>query len=350
MHMKLIFAFLSLGCCGALAGESNLTQRISAAVEKQVSEDAFSGVALVAQNGTPVFEDAYGLADKEMNRRNTKTTKFNLGSINKSFTAVAIAQLAQEGKLAYSDTIGKHLPDYPNKEITEKITIHQLLTHTSGLGDYMNREFMARKAELKTPADILPLFVNQPLEFEPGAKTKYSNAGYIVLGLIIERLSGQSYFDYVKQRIFTPAGMNDTGSFAREKVADLAIGYTTMTPMRPQPGPRHANTQLLAGRGSPAGGDYSTAGDMLKFANALLGHKLLGAAATDGLFDHGYGFLRKDTNGLVAVTNAGGGPGINAVLRMLPERRWTVVVLSNYDPPSAERVTTAIQELLPLSN
>ena len=107
MHMKLIFAFLLLGCGGALAAESDLAQRISAAVEKQASDDAFSGIALVAQNGTPVFEGAYGLAGKEMNRRNTKTTKFNLGSINKSFTAVAIAQLAEEAKLAYSDTIAK---------------------------------------------------------------------------------------------------------------------------------------------------------------------------------------------------------------------------------------------------
>ena len=348
--MRLIFAFLSLGCCGALAAEPNLAQKIAAVVEKQVNDDGFSGVTLVAQNGASVFEGAYGFADKDASVRNDMATKFNLGSINKSFTAVAIAQLVEEGKLGYSDTIAKHLPDYPNKQVAEKVTIQQLLTHTSGLGDYMNREFMMRKAELKTPADVLPLFVNQPLEFEPGAKTKYSNAGYIVLGLIIEKLSGQSYYDYVKQRIFRPAEMNDTESFLRDaNVADLAIGYTNMTPTGPQPGSRRANTQLLAGRGSPAGGGYSTAHDMLKFANALLGNKLLSAAATNALFERGYGFLRKETNGVVVVSNAGGGPGINAVLRMLPARGWTLIVLSNYDPPSAERVMTSMQELLPLS-
>jgi len=345
--MRLIFAFLSLGSCAAVAAEPNLAQQIAAVVERQASVDSFSGVVLVAQNGVSIFEEAYGLADKDASRRNDIATKFNLGSINKSFTAVAIAQLAEEGKLAYSDTIAKHLPDYPNKEVAEKVTIEQLLTHTSGLGDYMSREFMMRKADLKTPADILPLFANQALEFEPGAKTKYSNSGYVVLGLIIEKLTGQSYYEYVRQRIFRLAGMNDTESFPREaKVSDLAIGYTNMTPTGPQPGPRHANADLLPGRGSPAGGGYSTAHDMLKFANALAANKLLSAAGTNQLFERGYGFLRKETNGASFVGNAGGGPGINAVLRMLPERGWTLIVLSNYDPPSAERVMSSVQELL----
>src|SRR5437763_1840258 len=212
-----------------------------------------------------IFEKAYGLANKTSNTSNNVDTKFSLGSINKSFTSVAIAQLAQQGRLSFNDPISKYLPDYPNKTVAAKVTIHQLLTHTSGMGMYFNEEFMKRRASLKTLTDILPLFANDALAFEPGEKMQYSNAGYVVLGLIIEKLTKQNYFDYVRDHIFEPAGMMNTDSYALEqRVPNLAIGYTSMGPTgRPAPGARHETTPHPTGRGRSAGGGYSTLADIL---------------------------------------------------------------------------------------
>ena len=326
-------------------------------LEQAVAENAFSGGVLIAKDGKPIFEKAYGLANKSSNAPNNVDTKFNLGSINKSFTSVAIAQLAEQGKLSFSDPIGKYLPDYPNKTISAKVTIHQLLTHTSGMGMYFNEEFMKRRATLKTLTDIVPLFVNDTLAFEPGEKMQYSNAGYVVLGLVIEKLSKQNYFDYVRDHIFKPAGMINTDSYELEqKVPNLAIGYTSMGPTgRPEPGPRQENTPHMTGRGSSAGGGYSTLGDMLKFGQALFAHKLLNQHYTDIVLSNqmapgqppsGYGFVSIEANGIRAIGNNGGGPGTNATFSVYPELGYTVVVLSNYDPPSASKVTSKIREML----
>jgi uncharacterized protein (TIGR02246 family) len=322
-----------------------------------VAEDTFSGAVLITSDGKPIFEKAYGLANKSANTPNNIDTKFNLGSINKSFTSVAIAQLAQQGRLSFNDPINKYLPDYPNKAVAAKVTIHQLLTHTSGMGNYFNEEFMKRRAGLKTLADLLPLFVNETLAFEPGEKMQYSNAGYVVLGLIIEKLTGQNYFDYVREHIFKPAGMKDTDSYELEqRVSNLAIGYTSVGPTgRPEPGPRKDNTPHLTGRGSSAGGGYSTLGDMLKFGQALVAHKLLNQQYTDIVLSNqmrpgqppaGYGFFSIEVNGTRAFGNNGGGPGTNSTFTVYPELGYTVVVLSNYDPPSASKVTSKIRDLL----
>jgi CubicO group peptidase (beta-lactamase class C family) len=284
-------------------------------------------------------------------------TKFNLGSINKSFTSVAIGQLAQQGKLSFNDLISKYLPDYPNKTVAAKVTIHQLLTHTSGMGMYFNDEFMKRRASLKTLADLLPLFVNDPLDFEPGQKVQYSNSGYVVLGLIIEKLTKQNYFDYVREHIFKPAGMKDTDSYELEqKVANLAVGYTNMgLSGRPEPGPRKDSTSHLTARGSSAGGGYSTIEDMLKFGQALFGHKLLNQQYTDIVLSNqmrpgqppaGYGFFSVEVNGTRAIGNNGGGPGTNSTFTVYPELGYTVIVMSNYDPPAASNVTNKLREML----
>ena len=220
--------------------QAEIVKEIETYLKQAAGDDTFSGGALIAKDGKPIFEKAYGLANKSSNAPNNVDTKFNLGTINKSFTSVAIAQLAQQGRLSFNDPISKYLPDYPNKTVAAKVTIHQLLTHTSGMGMYFNEEFMKRRASLKTLADNLPLFVNDPLSFEPGEKMQYSNAGYVVLGLIIEKLTRQNYFDYVRDHIFKPARMMNTDSYELEqKVPNLAIGYTSMGPTgRPEPGPR----------------------------------------------------------------------------------------------------------------
>src|SRR5437763_11227801 len=175
--------------------EAEVTESLAAYLEGLAKEDKFSGVVLVARGGKPFFVKAYGLADKTRNLVNNLETKFNLGSMNKMFTAVAIAQLAEQGKLAFDDKVGKLLPDYPNKDVASKVTIHHLLTHTSGLGSYWNAKFDARRATIKTVADYLGLFADEPLLFEPGARFEYSNSGFIVLGASLERGSGARHYE-----------------------------------------------------------------------------------------------------------------------------------------------------------
>ena len=340
---------------------SGIERELDSYLSSLVTEDKFSGAVLVAKDGVPIFKKAYGLANKNRNAVNDTETKFNIGSMNKMFTAVAVAQLAERGKLSFDDTISKHLPNYPNKTISEKVTIHQLLTHTSGLGNYQNEKFFAQFDRVKTLADLLPFFVNEPLIFEPGTKWEYSNAGYVVLGLIIEKVSGQNYFDYVREHVFKPAGMSNTDSYEKgANVSNMAVGYTRINPSgQPDPtAPRRENTQMRPLKGSSAGGGYSTVGDLLKFVVALQNHQLLSKKFTEivtaGKIEVGgmigkyaYGFGDKVFNGKHIVGHNGGSPGIAANLDIFPELGYICIILSNYDPPSMMPVIMKIRELIP---
>ncbi|HEV2121701.1 MAG TPA: serine hydrolase domain-containing protein, partial [Chloroflexota bacterium] len=257
-------------------------QQVQEYLTRLEGADTFSGTVLVARDGVPIFSGAYGMADKDAQLPNRLDTKFNLGSMNKMFTAVAIAQLAELGKLSFHDPIGKYLPEYPNKEVAEKVTVHHLLTHTSGLGDYFGPTFFAGgKDTVDTVADYFPFFVDRPLRFEPGAGWAYSNAGFVVLGAIVEQVSGQSYFDYVREHIYAPAGMTDTDAYRRDaNVPNLASGYTSGRPGE-EAGERRINTDTLPIKGGPAGGGYSTVEDLHRFAGALLSHRLLSPEFTE---------------------------------------------------------------------
>jgi CubicO group peptidase (beta-lactamase class C family) len=193
-----------------------------------LSTDVFSGTVLVARGEEVLLEMAHGLASRRYGVPNTVDTRFNLGSINKLSTKIAIAQLAAQGKLSFEDRVAEHLRDYPNREVAERITIQQVATHTAGLGDIFTAEFAAAaKERFESPQDYFTLFAKESLLFEPGTSERYSNGGYMVLGAIIEAVSGQSYDDYVREHIFAPAGMDATGSFAMsDPVPDLAAGYT----------------------------------------------------------------------------------------------------------------------------
>lgn len=346
------------------SNDAELVKELDAYLEQAVAKDAFSGAVLVAKDGRPLFRKAYGSANKDKSIANTVDTKFDLGSMNKMFTAVAIAQLAERGKLSFTDTIGKLLPDYPNKAIADKVTVHQLLTHTSGMGSYFNEKFQAKLNNLRTVSDYLPLFADDPLAFESGSKWQYSNSGFVVLGLIIEKVSGQSYYEYVREHIFKPAGMMNTDHYEREKdTANLAIGYTKMGESgRLDPAaPRRANTPMRPLKGSPAGGGYSTVDDMLKFSLALRDHKLLSeqytAIVTGGKVETGmpgrkyaYGFGEEVAEGRHIIGHNGGGPGIGANFDIFPELGYTAIILGNYDPPAMMPVVMKIRELLPTKN
>lgn len=318
----------------ATSPPAQLAAQIKDYLAAEAQSDRFSGVVLLAQHGQVIFGEAYGLASKEYGARNTIETRFNLGSINKLMTRIAIVQLAAQGKLSSEDTISKLLPDYPNKAAA-KVTVRQLLEMSSGIGDFFGPAYQATTPDrLRTLADFVPLFANKPLAFPPGTSQAYSNGGFIVLGLIIERLSGLSYYDFVQHHIFDSAGMTASGWFERDvPTPNVATGYTK-PPDKPTE-PWRNNIYTTPARGSSAGGGYSNAPDLLKLADALEQGKLLDAERTAAVLGPGIGI-------------AGGSPGVNADLEIDPRSGYTLIVLSNYDPPSAERIARQIRQWIGL--
>lgn len=322
-----------------------LDKRARADVEKS----QFSGVYLIARNGKVLAAKAFGWEDRQARRKISLETKFRIGSMNKMFTAVAALQLVRTGKLSLDGTVGTYLPDYPNKEIAQKVTIRHLLTHTGGTGDFFGPEFDAHRLSLKTHADYVTLFGARPPQFPPGSRDAYSNYGFLLLGRIIEKASGLDYFDYVERNIFTPAGMTHTGSLPENvAVPHRATAYTWKGGL--------VVDDALSYRGMAAGGGYTTAGDLLKFAQALRAEKLLpGRVIADATTPHdhsghtGYGFGVSGSGLLQHYGHNGGSPGQNGDLRIYPALGTILVALSNYDPPAATNLTDFYANRMPLN-
>jgi len=332
------------------ASDADAAAAARARVKELAASDAFSGVVLLAKDGKPFLLEAAGMADRGLGVPNRTDTKFNIGSINKIFTQVAIAQLAAEGRLALSDTIRRHLPDSRIPE-ADRITIQQLLTMTSGMGDFFGEKFdAAAKDRIRTLRDYLALFESDPLKFEPGTSRAYSNAGYVVLGLIVEKASGRDYHDYVRERILAPAGMKNTGVNSPDAVVpNRAAGYT-----REKAGDAWSwNVYQLPGRSSSAGGGYSTAEDLLAFDMALRRDALLPREWTDWFFGDkgapppGAGAAPRKRSGGLGF--AGGTAGANAVVESDLDTGYTIVVLANQDPPAAETLMKTLRQWLGLS-
>jgi len=223
-------------------------------ISAKVENNEFSGVVLVAKDGHPLFHRAYGYASKRFKVPNRPDTKFNLGSCNKSFTAVAIAQLAEQEKLSLDDPIGKYLDIFPS-DIAGNVTIRHLLNMRSGWGDFWENEaYLARFSKLRTVSDYMEFIKDMPLDFEPGSNFQHSNTGFYVAGAIIEAVSGMDYFTYVKKNIYDPAGMADSDSYHKDgPVENLAIGYTNMNRNDPKgTGFRWENTYMMPPRGTPS--------------------------------------------------------------------------------------------------
>ncbi|HWA92798.1 MAG TPA: serine hydrolase [Rhizomicrobium sp.] len=301
--------------------------------------EGFSGVVLIAKDGKPVFQQAYGLANVADGVANTTATKFNMASMGKMFTAVAVLQLVEAGKIAsLQDKVGKYLPDYPNAAVREQVTIEELLTHTSGMGNFWEQLAGKAKDRYVAIADYVPLFADEKLQFEPGKGFAYSNNGYTVLGLIVEAVSGKSYFDYVRDNIYRPCGMTDTDAYELDKpVAHMATGYSRSPSV---PHQLVSNIYVLPYKGSSAGGSYTTASDLLKFANALLSFRLLNRQDTETLTSgkanygarrYAYGFTEDTANGHRLIGHGGGNAGIADELMMFTDLGYTAVILTNGD-------------------
>ncbi len=334
--------------------EEEALKALKRRIDELVRQERFSGSVLIARQGKAVFSDVRGMQDREKKVPNRLDTKYNLGSMNKMFTAVAVAQLARHGKLKFTDPVGKHIPDYPNPDVAKKVTIHHLLTHTGGTGDIFGPKFRANLEKLKTPKDYIALYGKRAPAFEPGSRFAYSNYGLVLAGAIIERVSGMSYYDYIRKNIYARAGMNNSDSYWKnETTPNLAKGYTSFE------GPPRYHYDSLPMRGSPAGGGYSTCEDLLRFATALTGHKLLDAEHTKILTtgksgappgnSYGYGFGVSNQSGVRSFGHGGGAPGINADLKIFPDSGYVIVVMTNLDPPGASRVSDFVAARLPVN-
>jgi len=312
----------------------------------------FSGVVLVAREGEPLFHKAYGLASKRYNVPNRTDTRFNLGSINKSFTAVAVLQLMEQGKLELDDPIGKYLDVFPG-DIAEKVTIRHLLNMRSGWGDFWGHpSFQQGITRLRKVSQYLDFIKDIPLDFEPGSNFQHSNTGYEVAGAIIEKISGMDYFEYIRKHIYKPAGMADSDSFDRDGPAEnLAVGYTNINPADPEgTGYLWENTYMLSPKGTPAGGGYSTAADMLKYKRALTGNRLLSPEMTRFYFSGFNGRSEESPEPRRRYAAAGGAPGVNAFFVIDFDSGLTFIVLCNYDHPVGINLTREILKIYGLDD
>lgn len=316
------------------------TEEFETIFQTLVDEDRFSGVVLVAEGDKVIFERAYGMANKSFNVPNQMDTKFNIGSLNKLITKVAILQLHQKGLLDFDDLVGKFLPEFP-EAIASKVRVRHLISFTSGLGDYFNEKFTASIGKQRKVDDFVPLFIDDELLFEPGEKRHYSNAGYVVLGKIIETVTRQDYYEYVRENIYRPAGMNDSDHYEIDSITpNMAVGYTRHMSCEPctptelaTSSQRRCNFFAISSRGSPAGGGYSTVYDLLKFDRAISKESLLDS--THSKMVHRPLDAPPDSEPK-AIIMAGGASGLVAFYMKFLRSGHTVIVLSNYDPEDVE--------------
>jgi CubicO group peptidase (beta-lactamase class C family) len=334
--------------------DAEIVEQLRQYVERMAQRDVFSGAVLIAKRGTPLYQAAVGEANKDFGARNTLDTKFNLGSMNKMFTAVSAMQLVEAGKLSLDDSLGKFLPAGSMRpEVLAKVRIKHLLSHTSGLGSYFNDEWDRQSRALyRSVDDWMRLAKTDSLQFEPGTRWAYSNTGMLVLGKVIEVASGQDYFAYVREHVAKPAGMTSTDAYELDRVNHtLAVGYEPEG--RDATGPVYRNNLYQhVIRGGPAGGGYSTVGDLTRFAEALKAGKLVSAASVRLLTtpkpelnspEYGFGFAI-DEGGRI-VGHSGGFPGINSQLDIYVGEDYTFAVMSNYGG-GAQPIAEKARELL----
>ncbi len=305
-------------------------------IKNLVDNEYFSGSVLIGSKGKILFHEAYGKASKEFDIPNQKNTKFIIGSVNKMLTSVAILQLVEQGKLSLNDPVSKVLPGVLTEEVSSRITIEHLLTHSSGLGDFLfNREIMkTSRLNYKDIEDYLPWIKGDTLRFAPGTKWQYSNTGFLLLGAIIEKITDLSYDDYLKQNIYQVANMQDTGSPELDYVTTTVASTYEKEFKEGQVLFRNDRYTQVA-KGTPAGGGVSTTTDLFNFIQSLISDKLLKAETKQLMItakpgynakDYGYGVQLFDEN---IVGHTGGGPGTWCWVEVNTARNLTIIVLGN---------------------
>ncbi len=292
-----------------------------------LSKGQFSGSVLLARDGRVLLSKGYGMADIENDVPNSPRTEFRIASVTKQFTAMGVMLLQQEGKLNVRDSVCEFIEECP--EAWQPITLHHLLTHTSGLPENFSiQDFMTLTLSRNPMRDGLEMLKPRPLQSAPGETYRYSNVGYNMLGYIIEQVSGQSYEEYLRDRVWSPLGMNDTGQ-DRESllIKRRATGYFSPT----------AKAQYLPiDLAAYAGGLYSTVEDLYRWDQALYTEQLLPTSALEAVFtrhqgDYGYGWTISDGEWGTVVAHNGAVPGFVSNISRYPDRRATVIILSNLE-------------------
>jgi CubicO group peptidase (beta-lactamase class C family) len=337
----------------AAVSPARMKQVVHAALDRLVRSNDFSGCVTVTDGGSTVFDECRGLAERNFSVPIDRRTKFHVGSIGKMFTAVAVAQLVEAGKLSWDTPLRQALPEYADHAAAADITVWQLLHHTAGLGDVLVPEYFAHRERYTAPADFLDLIARQPRVGEPGKEWNYSNAGYLLLGRIVEKVSHERYVDYVRQHVFAPAGMEASGFDTLDEVTPrLAVGYYHGGLFSSD---WKADWMKIPFKGDPAGGAYSTNADLLRFARALREGRLVKPATVARMFDGGVpagpgsyaaGFGDRVSHGRHIRGHAGGIEGTDANLQMVWGTDAAVALTSNQGPGQSWMLAEHIADLL----
>jgi D-alanyl-D-alanine carboxypeptidase len=367
-----VLAVVTLGCHSAADPpdpDTGLKGEVEQLADRLVRADQFSGVVLLKHHGRSIVERAYGLADREASKPNTPGTTFALGSVSKMFTAVLVAQLVEQNRVRLDATIGSLLSDFPDGPAKSQVTVHQLLTMSSGIPDVFRLPpFWTALGSARTLSDFWPVFGAAPLEFAPGSKWAYSNSNFLVLGAIIEHGFGEAFTTAAERRIFQPAGLTHTGYRASPSSLP-ARGYTHLRPgapldSAPDPGRWYPAWRMDAGTvdpvAAPIGGGYSTAGDLVRFADAVTGAQLLkrpasertttGYVAADYGGREGYGFETRVMNKVRILGHQGAAPGLSNQVDVYPDLGYVLVVLGNSDAAGTQEIAKRVRVMITASS
>jgi CubicO group peptidase (beta-lactamase class C family) len=333
----IVLGVLSTPGSVAVANPQAISSKFEEYMNACVKVDHFSGAVLVSKDGETVFANAYGFANAEHQVPNTTKTKFRLGSMTKQFTAMAILILQERGKLKVDEPVGKYLDDAP--KAWEGVTLHHLLTHTGGVASYTDDPGYPKKMAMpETVKSMIARFRDKPLDFKPGEKFHYSNSGYFLLGAVIEKVSGKSYEAFLKEAIFDPLGMNDTGyDHPMTVLPGRASGYTLA-------GCGLQNAEYLdMAQPYAAGSLYSTVVDLARWDQALRDGKLISKDSYAKLYnpvknDYAYGWVVSTVKGRKEVHHGGGINGFVTEILRYPDQKLCIVVLCNVLPMNPGRV------------
>ncbi len=344
--MQIIHAVLLCHLFHLASVSPGIEQKADELVETYARQKRFSGAVLVAKGDKVLLKKAYGLANVELDVPNQPDTKFQIASLTKQFTALAIMQLEERGLLSLNDPISKYLPDYP-KTVADKVTIHHLLSHTGGLYSFFDEEPNPSRFRQKMSLEqVISLFKDKPLEYEPGSKFKYSDSGYVLLTAILEKISKTTWDRYLEENIFRPLGMKQTGYRSGEMILkNRASGYDAS-------GKELQNAEPIdISAASGAGALYSTVGDLYLWDRSLYTEKLARKRTLQKLFtpvknNYGYGWLIDEQAGHKRTWHNGGYPGYNSNITRLVNDDICIVVLANRFPSSADAIARDLAAIL----